>query len=148
MLVQAVEARFKESIRQVCQEDQVEIEALEVMPDHVQRHGHCRSAIWHASTGQVDQRTSLKAFAQGISSAQAQIADALDESYFCVTTAGAPLSVIKHYIEQQKHVSHITEKGNKAEENLSFSSLSDAQANMHAGNMARLVLRSVQCGAR
>jgi putative transposase len=35
VLVQAVAARLKESIRQVCQEDQAEIEELEVMADHV-----------------------------------------------------------------------------------------------------------------
>jgi hypothetical protein len=83
MLVQEIETRFKQIIMQVCQEHQAEIEELEVLPDHVQRHGQCRSAIGHSSIGQADQGAFIPLLASGISGAQAKIADAIDQLLLC-----------------------------------------------------------------
>jgi hypothetical protein len=49
MLVREIETRFKQIIMQVCQNHQAEIEELEVLPDHVQRHGKSRAAIGRSS---------------------------------------------------------------------------------------------------
>ena len=72
MLVQAIETRLKQIIMPVCQKHQAEIEELEVLKDHVQRHGKSRSALGHASLGQADQGAFIPLLASGISGAQAQ----------------------------------------------------------------------------
>lgn len=41
VLVGAIETRLKQIIAEVRAEHQAEIEELEVLPDHIQRHGEC-----------------------------------------------------------------------------------------------------------
>jgi hypothetical protein len=66
-------------IGEVCEEHDVEIEELEVMLDHVQRYGMCRSAVRHPSTNEAGRGTVLPALGSGISRAETQVAGVRDE---------------------------------------------------------------------
>ena len=102
------------------------------MPDHVQRYGERRSAIRHASPDEGGQGPFLSSPASGVSPVEAEIANSVDEFVFLRDQWGAPLSLIKQYLEHHKHVSEVTETAEKSSRepettnNVSFSHLSDA----------------------
>ena len=77
-----LDERLKQLIGEVCEEDDAEMKELEVMLDHVQRYGQCRSAVRHPSTDEADQGPLLPALAPGISRAQTEVADVVDELVF------------------------------------------------------------------
>jgi putative transposase len=104
VLVQAVEARLKEIIRQVCQEYRAEIEELEVMPDHV----HLLVSVdpqfgIHRLVKLIKGRSS-RLLRLEFPVLKQKLPSLWTNSYFVGTTRGAPLSIIKQSIEQQKHV--------------------------------------------
>jgi putative transposase len=104
VLVQAIELRLKEIIRQVCQEHQAEVEELEVMPDHV----HLLVSVdpqfgIHRLVKLIKGRSS-RLLRQEFPMLKRKLPTLWTNSYFVGTTGGAPLSIIKEYIEQQKHV--------------------------------------------
>src|SRR5260221_7437884 len=104
VLVQMIATRLKEIIRQACQEHQAEIEELEVMPDHV----HLLVSVdpqfgIHRLVKLVKGRSS-RLLRQEFPVLKRKLPTLWTNSYFCATTGGAPLSLIKQYIEQQKHV--------------------------------------------
>jgi putative transposase len=104
VLVAPIEARLKEIIIQVCQEHQAEIEELEVMPDHVQRYDERRPTVRHSSTAEADEGTSSRQLRQEFPELKRKLPSLWTNSYFVSTTGGASLSIVKQYIEQQKHV--------------------------------------------
>jgi putative transposase len=104
VLVQAIETRLKEIIAQVCQEHQAEIEELEVMPDHV----HLLVSVdpqfgIHRLVKLIKGRSS-RFLRQEFPVLKQKLPTLWTNSYFVGTTGGAPLGIIKQYIEQQKHV--------------------------------------------
>jgi putative transposase len=99
-----IDERLKQLMSEICEEHDAEIEELEVLLDHVQRYGKCRSAVGDPSTAEAGQGTLLPARAPGISRAQTAAAVVVDELVFLCDHWGRPLSVIKQYLEQQKHV--------------------------------------------
>lgn len=101
VLVGAVKARLLEIVRQVCTEHNAEVLGLEVIPDHV-----------HLLV-EVDPRfgiSRLVRLVKGRSSRSLREefphlgrSPALwTNSWFCSTDRGAPLSVVKRYVENQK----------------------------------------------
>ncbi len=104
VLVSPIEERLKQIIREVCQEHQAEIEELEVMPDHV----HLLASVdpqfgIHRLMKLVKGRSS-RLLRQEFPVLKRKLPTLWTNSYFVSTTGGAPLSIIKEYIEQQKHV--------------------------------------------
>jgi putative transposase len=104
VLGQAIETRLKEIIGQVCQEHQAEVEELEVMPDHV----HLLVSVdpqfgVHRLVKLIKGRSS-RLLRQEFPVLKRKLPTLWTNSYFVGTTSGAPLSIIKQYIEQQKHV--------------------------------------------
>jgi REP-associated tyrosine transposase len=104
VLVSPLEERLKQIIREVCQEHQAEIEKLEVMPDHV----HLLVSVdpqfgIHRLMKLVKGRSS-RLLRQEFPVLKRKLPTLWTNSYFVSTTGGAPLCVIKEYIEQQKHV--------------------------------------------
>jgi putative transposase len=102
--VQAIEARLKQIIGEVCQEHQAEIEELEVMPDHV----HLLVSIdprfgIHRLMKLIKGRSS-RLLRQEYPVLKRKLPTLWTNSYFCATTGGTPFAVIKEYIERQKHV--------------------------------------------
>jgi len=104
VLVGEVESRFKEILIQACDEVRVEIIEMEVMPDHV----HLLLGVdpqygIHKVVKMLKGRTS-KILRSEFKSIKSRLPSLWTNSYFVSTVGGAPLEVIKQYIEQQKHV--------------------------------------------
>jgi putative transposase len=103
-LVNGVDTRLKEIIQQVCTERQAEMLELEVLPDHV----HLLVEVdpqygIHRLVRQIKGRSS-RLLRQEFPRLRSRLPTLWTNSYFVSTVGGAPLEVIKQYIEQQKRV--------------------------------------------
>lgn len=103
VLVGAVEDRLKCLIRQIAKERQSEIIELEIMPDHV----HLLVEVdpqygIHKLVKQIKGQTSRN-LRQEFPSIKSRLPTLWTNSYFVSTVGGAPLSIIKQYIENQKN---------------------------------------------
>lgn len=103
VLINGVDVRLKEIIQTVANEYECEILELEVMPDHV----HLLVGVdpqfgIHRLIKLMKGRSSrmLRAEFKWITS---RLPTLWTNSYFVSTIGGAPLEVVKQYIEQQKH---------------------------------------------
>ncbi len=104
VLVDGVDVRLKEIINQVAKELLCEIIALEVMPEHV--HMLCEVDPQfgiHRFVKRVKGRSS-KMLREEFPWLKSRLPTLWTNSYFVATVGGAPLSVIKQYIENQKTV--------------------------------------------
>ena len=102
VLVNGVDNRLKELITQICQEIQVEIIEMEIMPDHV----HLLIEVdpqfgIHKAIKLIKGRTS-RILRTEFSYLKTKLPTLWTNSYFVSTVGGAPLSVIKQYVEKQK----------------------------------------------
>jgi putative transposase len=102
VLVKGVDTRLKEIIQQVCTECSAELFTLEVMPDHV----HLLVEIdpqygIHRLVRQIKGRSS-RLLRQEFPRLRSRLPTLWTNSYFVSTVGGAPLEVLKQYIEQQK----------------------------------------------
>ena len=94
----------KELIQEVCQELCIDIIEMEIMPDHV----HLLMEVdpqfgIHKAVKQIKGRTS-RILRQEFDWLGSRLPTLWTNSYFVSTVGGAPLSVIKQYIENQKTV--------------------------------------------
>ena len=104
VLVDGIDARLKEVLRQVAEERCASIIELEVMPNHV----HLLIEVdpqygIHKLVKQMKGRSS-HVLRQEFPALCSRLPTLWTNSYFVSTVGGAPLSVIKQYIEAQKHV--------------------------------------------
>ena len=102
VLINGVDTRLKELIQEIAKELKLEIIELEVMPDHV----HILLEVdpqfgIHRAVKALKGRTS-RILRQEYPWLRSRIPTLWTNSYFCSTVGGAPLSVIKQYIEKQK----------------------------------------------
>ena len=102
VLVNGVDSRLKELIIQICQEIQVEIIEMEIMPDHV----HLLLEVdpqfgIHKAIKRIKGRTS-SILRQEHQELRTKLPTLWTNSYFVSTVGGAPLEIIKKYIEGQK----------------------------------------------
>jgi putative transposase len=104
VLRDGVDVRLKEILRAVCLERKAEVLELEVMPDHV----HLLVAVdpqygIHRLMKQLKGRSS-RLLCQEFSACRTRLPSLWTNAYFVATVGGASLSVVKQYIENQKHV--------------------------------------------
>ena len=102
VLVNGVDSRLKELIIQICQEIQVEIIEMEIMPDHV----HLLIEVdpqfgIHKAIKLIKGRTS-RILRTEFPYLRTKLPTLWTNSYFVSTVGSAPLSVIKQYVENQK----------------------------------------------
>ena len=104
VLVNGIDVRLKELIEQTCAEIHAEIIEMEIMPDHVHllievdpQYG-INKAVRHIKG--FTSRTLRSEFP----SLKSRLPTLWTNSYFVSTVGGAPLAVIKQYIENQKNV--------------------------------------------
>jgi len=103
VLVNGIDVRLKEIISEVANELQVDILEMEVMPDHV--HILCEVDPQfgiHKVVRHVKGRSS-RLLRQEFAQLRSRLPTLWTNSYFVATVGGAPLSVIKQYIENQKN---------------------------------------------
>ena len=104
VLVNGVDTRLKELIHEVCEENRIEVIEMEIMPDHV----HLLMEVdpqfgIHKAVKLIKGRTS-RILRQEFSWLRSRLPSLWTNSYFVSTVGGAPLAVIKQYIENQKNV--------------------------------------------
>ena len=104
VLINGVDLRLKELIKSVADEIHVDIIEMEIMPDHV----HILLEVdpqygIHKAIKAIKGRTS-RVLRQEFPWLRSRLPTLWTNSYFCSTVGGAPLSVIKQYIENQKSI--------------------------------------------
>ena len=104
VLVRGVDERLQDIIHQVAQEHDAEVIEMEVMPDHV----HLLVEVdpqygIHKLVKQLKGRSS-RLLRQEFPWLTSRLPSLWTNSYFVSTVGGAPLAVIKQYIENQKSV--------------------------------------------
>lgn len=102
VLVGEVESRLKELILQAASEIQVDIIEMEIMPDHV----HLLMEVdpqygIHRAIKYIKGKTSF-ALRNEFPQLKTKLPTLWTNSYFVSTVGGAPLEIIKQYIESQK----------------------------------------------
>lgn len=103
VLIDGVDIRLKELILSISEELQVEVIEMEIMPDHV----HLLLEVdpqfgIHRTIKAIKGRTS-RILREEFPWLRSRIPTLWTNSYFCSTVGGAPLAVIKQYIENQKY---------------------------------------------
>lgn len=104
VLIGPIETRLQAIIRQACQEYQAEVEELEVMPDHVHLLVSVNPQFGIHRLVKLVKGRSSRFLRQEFPVLKRKLPTLWTNSYFVGTTGGAPLALIKEYIEQQKHV--------------------------------------------
>ena len=104
VLVDGVDDRLKKLIKETCNQLNVEIIEMEIMPDHV----HLLMEVdpqygIHKAVKRIKGYSS-RVLRQEFSWLKSRIPTLWTNSYFVSTVGGAPFSVIKQYIEDQKNV--------------------------------------------
>lgn len=102
VLVDDVASRFKEIAGEVAASLGFEIESIEVMPDHVHLLVDCDPQFGIHRCVKRLKGASSKLLREEFPELKKRIPTLWTNSYFCVSVGGAPLSVIKQYIENQK----------------------------------------------
>ena len=99
----AVDARLKQIIRDVCAERECHIIELETMPDRVHLLVECdpRYGI-HRLVKQVKGRSS-RLLREEFPSLKRRLPTLWTNSYFVATVGGAPLEIVKQYVENQRN---------------------------------------------
>ena len=97
----AVDARLKQIIRDVCAERECHIIELETMPDHVHLLVECDPQYGiHRLVKQVKGRSS-RLLREEFPSLKRRLPTLWTNSYFVATVGGAPLEIVKQYVENQ-----------------------------------------------
>ena len=104
VLVDGVDERFREIAQQVADEMRFDIIEMEVMPDHVHMLLEADPQLGiHKAVKRIKGRTSHD-LREEFPWLKRRIPSLWTNSYFVSTVGGAPLSIVKQYIENQKKV--------------------------------------------
>ena len=104
VLVDGVDERFRQIARQVADDLHFEIVEMEVMPDHVHMLLEVDPQLGiHKAVKRIKGRTSHD-LREEFPWLKRRIPSLWTNSYFVSTVGGAPLSIVKQYIENQKKV--------------------------------------------
>lgn len=103
VLVEGVDVRLKEIIQNVAAECNSEILELEVMPDHVHLLVEVDPQFGIHRLIKLMKGRSSKLIREEFKWIKSRLPTLWTNSYFVSTIGGAPLEVVKQYIEQQKH---------------------------------------------
>ncbi len=103
VLTHPIQERFKELAKQVCSERNAEIISIEAMPDHI----HLVVSVdpqygIHRLVKQIKGRSS-RVLRIEYPELKRRLPTLWTNSYFVATTGGAPIAVIRKYVESQKN---------------------------------------------
>lgn len=104
VLVDGIDERLKQIIRDVCQEYHSELMSMEIMPNHVHLLLECDPQFGIHRLVRLIKGRSSRLLRQEFPVLVSKLPTLWTNSYFVSTVGGAPLTVIKQYIENQKHV--------------------------------------------
>ena len=104
VLINGVDVRLKELIKETCDLLNVEIIEMEIMPDHVYLLMEVDPQFGiHRAVKAIKGKTS-RVLRSEFASLRSRLPSLWTNSYFVSTVGGAPLSAIKQYIENQKNI--------------------------------------------
>ena len=103
VLINGVDTRLKEIIQAVASECNSEIFELEVMPDHIHLLVEVDPQFGIHRLIKLMKGRSSKLIREEFMWIRSRLPTLWTNSYFVSTIGGAPLEVVKQYIEQQKH---------------------------------------------
>jgi len=104
VLVQGVDERLKEILHQTCEEYRAVIEEMEVMPDHVHLLVIVDPQFGIHRLVKLLKGRSSRFLRQEFPKLKTRMPTLWTNRYFVATSGGAPLKLIKQYIEGQKDV--------------------------------------------
>lgn len=104
VLVPPVDVRLKQIIHEVCTETKSGLIELEVMPDHAHLLVECDPQFGINRLVRSIKGRSSRTLRQEFPALKSRLPCLWTNSYFVATVGGAPLAVIKQYIENQKNV--------------------------------------------
>ena len=104
VLAQGVDVRLKEIIHEVVAERQAEVIELEIMPDHVHLLVEVDPQFGIHRLVRLLKGRSSRMLRQEFPRLRSRLPTLWTNSYLVATVGGAPLAVIKQYIENQKNV--------------------------------------------
>ena len=104
VLVQDVDVRLKAILQEVATEFKSELIEMEVMPDHVHILVEVDPQFGIAKLIRYMKRRSSRLLRQEFPWLKSRLPTLWTNSYFVSTVGGAPISVIRQYIENQKNV--------------------------------------------
>ncbi len=104
VLIKGVDVRLKEIITDVCNEFQANLIELEVMPDHVHLLVEVDPQFGVTKLIRYMKGRSSRFLRQEFPWLKSRLPTLWTNSYFVSTVGGAPLEIVKQYIENQKNV--------------------------------------------
>lgn len=104
VLKDGADVRLKEIIQEVCSECGAEVLEMEIMPDHVHLLVEVDPQYGIAKLVKNIKGRSSRILRQEFRWCRTRIPTLWTNSWFVSTIGGAPLEVVKQYIDQQKHV--------------------------------------------
>jgi putative transposase len=96
--------RLQQIISEVCQKQQADVLQLEIMPDHIHVLVDCDPQVGIHRLVRLIKGRSSRLVRQEFPVLKRQLPTLWTTSYFVSTVGGAPLTVMKPYIEKQEHV--------------------------------------------
>jgi putative transposase len=102
VLTEDIAERLMQIIAEVCAEHEAEVLSLEVMPDHVHLLVECDPQFGIHRLVRLIKGRSSRFLRQEFPVLKRRLPTLWTNSYFVSTVGGAPLSIIKQYIENQK----------------------------------------------
>lgn len=103
VLTAPIDERLKEIIHAVAEETRSEILEMEVMPDHVHLLCEVDPQVGIATFVRLVKGRSSRLLRQEFPKLKSRLPTLWTNSVFCSTVGGAPLSIVKQYIENQKN---------------------------------------------
>lgn len=104
VLEHPIDARLKRIIEEVCGTTGADLREMEVMPDHVHLLVGCDPQFGINRLVRSIKGRSSRLLRQEFPALKSRLPCLWTNSYFVASVGGAPLSVIKRYIENQKNV--------------------------------------------
>ena len=104
VLVNGVDGRLKDIIRETCAEIHAELIEMEVMPDHVHLLVDCDPQYGINRLVRLIKGRTSRYLRSEFPSLKRRLPTLWTNSYFVATVGGAPLSIVKQYVQNQRNV--------------------------------------------
>ena len=104
VLIDGVDTRLKAIIQECAEELQCEVIEMEIMPDHVHLLIEVDPQFGIHRVVKAIKGRSSRCLRQEFPILKRKLPTLWTNSYFCSTVGGAPLAIVKQYIENQKNV--------------------------------------------
>lgn len=102
VLIGDVKARLKDLVKQICQENQLDLLEMKVMPDHIYLLLEVDPQFATHKAVKLIKGTTSRILRSEFKHLTTKLPTLWTNSYFVSTAGGVPLSAIKQYIESQK----------------------------------------------